>query len=119
MKIRGLGVSIYRPDRLGDCTAGGVTSPEHAAGKYFIVFDEALGEGNWTLEECQDKPNVVCLKVVRRNLSRGPYVHLEPMFPPAGKKGPPMDGGNLAYTSDSRFVRISQYPLTIHDRYEW
>lgn len=116
--MRGLSVNIYRND-LGDCTNGGVTSPERAHGKIFVVFDEALGRGNWDLEECRDNPRFVCLKVVRRNLGRGEYLHLEPMFGrPEGMAGPCF-GGNYVATSDSRFSEaFGSRPLPVHDRWD-
>lgn len=122
--MRGLSVHVYRDD-LGDCTNGGVTSPARAEGKIFVVFDEALSkgglmsQGNWKLEECKDNPRFVCLRVVRRNLGRGLYLHLEPMFGrPEGMAGPCF-GGNYVATSDSRFSEaFGDRPLPVHDRWD-
>lgn len=114
--MRGIQVHIFRSD-LGDCTNKGVTSPERAQGKTFVVFDEALPQGNWSLEECQNDPRFVCLKIVRRWVGQpNEYLHLEPMRPPGG--GNSMAGGNYVGSSDSRFRELSRYPLPVHDRFE-
>ena len=115
--MKGLSVNIYRSD-LGDCTNGGVTSPARAGGRIFVVFDEWLRGGNYTLGECTGNPGIVCLRVVRRRIRGAEYLHLEPMHGnPEGCAGP-MAGGNFAYTSDSRFHDLSDRPLPVHDRFE-
>jgi hypothetical protein len=114
--MKGVSVSIYRSD-LGDCTNRGITSPARSQDKIFVVFDEAVEQGNWDLVACKDNPKFVCLKIVRRNIGGGLYLHIEPMFDRGSGVGP-MAGGNFVFTSDSRFRRVSQYPLPVHDRWE-
>jgi len=116
--MRGLSVSILRSD-LGDSTNRGVTSPARSQGKVVVVFDEAIKDGNYKLEECKDNPRFLCLKVVRRwTGTPNEYLHLEPMFNlPEGVAGPMM-GGNYVHTSDSRFRGIANHPLPVHDRFE-
>ena len=66
---------------------------------------------------CEPKEGDLILKLVRRNLTEGEYLHVEPMERPKGMNGP-MAGGNFAYSSDSRFRRVCMYPVSIHDRFE-
>jgi len=115
--MTGISITIYRPD-FGDCSNGGVTAPENAKGKVFVVFDEKIDRGNWDLEECMANPDrFVCFRVDRRQFAGGEtHMHLKLMNPKKGKWY--MDGGNLGYTSDSRFREVSSYPLAIHDRTE-
>lgn len=115
--MRGVSASIYRSD-LGDCTNGGCTSPARSEGKTFVVFDEGISDGNYTLDECRDDTRFVCLKVVRRHIGGGLYLHLESMFEDTSGRAGPMAGGNYAFTPDSRFRRLFTYPLPVHDRYE-
>ena len=112
--MKGLPVNIYR-DNSGDCTLGGVSS-KTANMDRFILVDEKVG-GPFNVEE-----NEVYLIIVRRNLFGRVYMHLEPRIndkdlKPKGTVGSMM-GGNFAYTSDSRFREVSDYPLPIHDRFE-
>lgn len=115
--MKGLGVSVYRDTSLGDCSNYGVTCPEAAEGKRFVIFDPTL-EGHIDLEEAKANPDCVCLKVIRRNIG-GEYLHVEPMFGrPEGMAGP-MFGGNYVMTSDSRFGEaFGRRPLPVHDRWE-
>ena len=46
------------------------------------------------------------------------YKHVEPVEPKGAKKVGYMCGGCLVYSSDSSFRRLSQYPLSFHDRTE-
>jgi len=117
--VNGVMVTVYRADER-DCTAGGVTSPARAKGKTFIVFDPALASGNWSLDDVRERTDVVCLKLVRRQLAGGEYIHAEPIFwsEPEVPHGRPMCGGNFIFTSDSRFRRVCEYPIPVHDRFE-
>lgn len=115
--MTGVSISIYRTD-LGDCTNRGVTSPERAKGKIFVVFDAAIQRGNYRLAECQGDDRFVCLQIVRRRFGARTYMHLEPMGARPEGSGGPMAGGNLGFTTDSRFREVSDYPLSIHDRFE-
>lgn len=123
--MRGIGVSVLRDSELerkyGESSNGGVTAPENATDKFFVLFDEVFNDrynrGNHVLAESQGNPNVVCLKVVRRDMGGGRYLHVEPMEQPEGMIGP-MAGGCFVYSSDSRFRALSSYPLAVHDRFE-
>lgn len=111
--MRGVSVSIFRSD-LGDCTNGGVTNPANSQGKVVVVFDSAIRDGNYRLDDCLKDPRFVCLKVVRRP----GYTHCEPLI--AGRSGiGPMAGGNYVYSMDSRFTTsVGRYPVPVHDRFE-
>jgi hypothetical protein len=100
---------------LGDCTNGGISSSSR---KLLLAMNEdtakaiaELGGGPWFNGE----PVVM---IVERELAGGTYLHAEPVCrPPKGHVGW-MAGGNLVYTSDSRFREMSKYPLSLHDRSE-
>ena len=73
-----------------------------------------VGEGIPTLNEADD--SAPAFKVVKRNIHGiGEYLHVEPVERPTGLGW--MYGGNICYTSDSRFPNT--YPLKIHDRQEF
>lgn len=120
--MNGVLVTIYRADGFGDSTAGGVTSPERARGKTFVVFDRELASGNWKLDECRDRPDFVCLRLVRRNIAGSVYIHAEPICwrdgYPVEPVRSPMAGGNFIFTGDSRFCRVCEHPVSVHDRFE-
>lgn len=103
MKTKGLLVNVYRWT-LGDCTADGISSKKDS-----LIL---VGEGIPEIFE-GDETNTV--KLVRRNLYSGEYLHVEPIEQPAGMNGPQF-GGSFVYSSDSRFP--SDYPIGIHDRFE-
>lgn len=127
-KTTGVSVSVYR-DSHGDSTRNGVTSPARAEGKIFVVFDEDIVGGNYLLEETvrlgidsnrtvvtDARDDIVALRIVRRTIGGVLYMHVEPVGRPGNARG--MFGGNFVFTSDSRFRRVSDYPLPVHDRFE-
>lgn len=115
-KVQALMVWVYR-DGMGDCTNGGISSKYE---KLFLIGDGV--EGPFTVDMDNPPENVVVL-VKRRIFGREEYLHVEPldgcnankMLGGQGGKWY-MDGGNIAYSCDSRFP--NRYPLKIHDRYE-
>lgn len=113
--MKGHSVYVLRSDVLGDCTNGGVTSPEQSHGKLFVLFSEEFKHGLYHLADCQDSEKIICLRLVKRNLSGRPYYHAEPMWKPEGAL---MAGGNFVFSSDSCFRRVLDYPVAVHDRVE-
>ncbi|MBQ5658752.1 MAG: hypothetical protein IIV02_04380 [Peptococcaceae bacterium] len=106
--MKALPINIYK-DRGRDWSNGGISSR----------YDELLlvhPEGFIEIDESNPPENLV--KIVERNLfGRGVYRHIEPVAAPKGVGW--MAGGCIAYSSDSRFNRLSGgYPLQLHDRCE-
>lgn len=97
--MKGLLIEIYH-SRF-DATNGGVTATAQEA---ILVGPGIPG----LFEAGEDRP---ALRLVERVLFGEVYRHLEPVEP-----GQYMFGGNIAYSSDSRFP--SRYPLKVHDRKE-
>lgn len=102
--MKALSIEIYKDGSDYDCTNGGISS------KYkdlLLVCDE----GNIEIDENNLPQNLVKIVVGYKGL-----LHIEPLAKPTGIGW--MAGGNIAYTFDSRFRRLSPYPLSIHDRQE-
>lgn len=105
--VQGLRVYVYRNKSIGDCTNGGISS------RYDTLILVGKGVEGPEIVDLDDPPENAA-KLVRRFLpwlGPDPFMHIEPLD---GKWY--MAGGNIAYTSDSRFP--SPYPLQIHDRTE-
>lgn len=86
-------------------------------------FDEALviGDGidgpTW-LEHAEGRP-VLQIVPNRAGLVKAiPVLGWEAAAEIRGKTVGPMFGGSFVWSSDSRFRKISEYPVPIHDRYE-
>ena len=90
---------------LGDCTNGGITSRYD---RLLLVCDEGFID----IDENEPPENTV--KLVERLICGRIYKHIEPIANPTHLGW--MHGGNLAYSSDSRFPH--DYPLCVHDRQE-
>lgn len=109
-KVMGLTLHVYHWG-LGDCSNDGISSRYDTL---ILIGDDVEGPVSVDL----DNPPENVVTIVRRRLfGHEEYLHLEPLdgCGNGGKKWY-MSGGNLAYTSDSRFP--SHYPLSIHDRHE-
>ena len=105
--MKALPISVYRQSRYGDCTNDGISSRYN---ELLLVCDEGFIE----IDENNPPENLVQLVV--RHFGGVEYKHVEPVTLPEGAGW--MDGGNIAYTCDSRFSRLSEYPLCVHDRQE-
>ena len=106
MKIaRALPIDVYRTTGLGDCTNGGISSHYDTL---LLLCDDGHREVDL------DNPPENLVKIVERQLWGETHLHIEPYAQPEHIGW--MYGGNIAYTSDSRFK--SRYPLRIHDRQE-
>lgn len=106
MKALPIEVYVTKRHRDCDCTNGGISSKYE---QLLLVCDE----GYVTVDEENPPENLV--KVVTRNFGFGTYKHIEPVAGPIELGW--MDGGNLAYSCDSRFSEMSGgYALGIYDR---
>lgn len=114
-EMRGLLVNIYRPVAGPDCTNGGITSKHSTA----VLIGEGVPE---ITAPTEDSPALVlCRRLLNPSFSAWmnnqtageEYLHAEPLTL-LGKS--PMFGGNVIYTSDSRFP--NRYPIKVHDRIE-
>lgn len=107
--MKALPINIYRTSGP-DCTNGGISSRYN---ELLLVCDE----GYVDIDENNPPENLV--KVVTRNFGFGTYRHIEPVAKVDEGNVGWMSGGNIAYSCDSRFRRLSgEYPLSIHDRQE-
>ena len=105
--MKALPISVYRTDRIGDCTNGGITSRYDTL---LLVCEDGFVEVDF-----ENPPeNLVVLK--SRFVCGRIYKHIEPFASPTHLGW--MYGGNVAYSSDSRFSELSEYPLCVHDRQE-
>ena len=98
----GMLVFVYR-NGLGDATAGGLTSK---VDKLTLVGEDL--EGPFPPKDGED--HLVIQK-------KGDYIYCVPKSVLDSKEWA-MFGGNFVYTSDSRFAKISKYPIPVHDRGE-
>lgn len=106
--MKALPISIYKNEGR-DWSNNGISSR----------YDELLlvhPEGFINIDENNPPKNLV--KIVERKLYNGEvHRHIEPVARPKGVGW--MAGGCIAYSSDSRFNRLSGgYPLQLHDRCE-
>ena len=104
--MRALPLEIFKSN-LGDCSNGGISSRFK---EILLICDE----GHIEIDE-NNPPENLC-KLVERNLGFTVYKHIEPVAKAKGVGW--MAGGTLVYTCDSRFRRMSEYPLVLHDRTE-
>ena len=107
--MRALPIEVYRTRGFGDCTNDGITSRYD---RLLLVCDDGFIE----IDESNPPENLVVIKT--RRFGFGEYKHIEPYAPIDSGCVGWMAGGNLAYSSDSRFREMSQYPLSVHYRQE-
>ena len=103
--MRALPIYVYRNNSLGDCTNGGISS---RFDKLLLVCDDGF------VDIDAENPPENLVVVISRHFGNREYKHIEPYVKPTHLGW--MHGGNVAYSSDSRFP--SAYPLCIHDRQE-
>ena len=104
--MKALPIEVYKSHH-GDCSNGGITSRYT---RLLLVCDEGFVD----VDENDPPENLV--KIVTRHLFGREYKHIEPVA--QCKQLGWMAGGCIGYTCDSRFSRLSEYPLSIHDRQE-
>ena len=107
--MRALPIEVYRNTSFGDCTNDGITSRYDSL---LLVCDE----GFIKIDEDNLPENLVVLKT--RRFGFGEHKHIEPYAKTDKGCVGWMAGGNIAYSCDSRFREMSQYPLNVHDRQE-
>lgn len=103
--LMGLIIEVYRPADQTDCTNNGISSEVNN----LLLSGEDIPEIFTASEDCPP------VRLVKRNLFGGEYLHIEPWERPTGAGW--MYGGNIADTSDSR--KPWKYPVHIHDRQEF
>lgn len=106
--MKALTLEIYK-SRYGDCSNGGISS------RYDTILIEC-DEGYINIDE-NNIPDNFCV-VVERQLFGRTYKHIEPYNRPDKGCVGWMAGGCFVSTCDSRFSKISDYPLSLHDRQE-
>ena len=104
--MRALFLEIFK-SHFGDCSNNGISS------RFREIF-LTCPEGNIEVDE--DNPPENLCKLVKRDFGFGTHMHVEPVAKPNGVGW--MAGGTVVYTCDSRFRRMSEYPLVLHDRTE-
>lgn len=107
--MKALPITVLRSPLYDGCSNGGITER----------FDSLLlvcEDGFIDIDETNPPENLV--KIVTRNFGFGEYKHIEPVAAPDSGSVGWMSGGAVAYSCDSRFSRMSQYPLCVHDRQE-
>lgn len=104
--MKALRIDVFKNGSY-DCTNGGISSKYN---ELLLVCDE----GYIDIDENNLPENLV--KIVTRKLFGKEYKYIEP-YKSATELGW-MSGGNIAYSCDSRFRELSDYPLVIHDRQE-
>lgn len=105
--MKALPIEVFSNKTFRGCSNGGISER----------FDTLLlicEDGFIDVDESNPPENLV--KVVTRSLYDGEYKHIEP-YKKATEIGY-MAGGSYASSPDSRFSKISKYPLSIHDRQE-
>lgn len=102
-----LSVNVFRNSDGSNCTNGGISS------KYNTLLVQC-DEGNHKVF-LKNHPENLC-KIVKEHHFGEDFLHIEPFDEPESLGW--MAGGNIAYSCDSRFSRMSEYPLCIYDRQE-
>lgn len=107
--MKALSLKVYRNRLFAGCSNGGISE------KYEEVL-LACEEGYIEIDALNPPENLVVL--IKRNIAGSEYMHLEPYASTHDGYLGWMAGGAYAGSSDGRFCRLSQYPLSIHDRQE-
>ena len=103
--MKALRLSIYKDNGIGTCSNGGISEKYN---DILLLCDEGYIDVNG------DEENLCEIG----SISFGGNTHyfVRPVAKPNGIGW--MAGGSLVYTCDSRFRRMSEYPLCLHDRCE-
>lgn len=107
--VKALPISILEDKRIGNCSNNGI-SARHK--DILLICEDGF------MDVDLDNPPENACKVVERDLFGKTYKHIEPLKSVDKGCVGYMAGGSFGYSCDSRFRRISDYPLPIHDRQE-
>lgn len=115
--MKTLNVSVYYNNAYRKCAWNGYSTYKEQIVMVSGDRQECLNECWKLIQEGKNKPDDFYY-LNERYLWNEQHFFLEMLFP--NKKGITMDGGNFAYSSDSRFQKItgSWNPIPIHDRVE-
>ncbi len=105
----GIIANIYRSDRLGDCSNGGISERVSA-----VTVIDIPGPFEPT-------PQCPAVRLIRRKLGGREHIYAEPVEPVAEGHIGYMSGGTFIHSSDSRFseaVGAGGMPVSLHDRTE-
>lgn len=103
--MRGLIVEVLKHNNR-DCSNGGISSKS----EYCLLVGSNVPE----VFEAHDYPVVT---IVERKLHTN-YLTAYPVDKEGNVVRGTMAGGCFIYSSDSRFRKISEYPVPLHDRHE-
>ena len=106
--LKGMIVSIFIDQRIGESSNHGISSKC----KEVTLIDKDIPE----MHEPTEKAPAV--KLVRRTIRGGEYIHAEPVNGPDPGCVGWMMGGSYIHCSDSRIRDINKYPIPLHDRQE-
>lgn len=108
--MRAIRVEVYKHGN-DDCTNGGITS------RYNEIY-VPCPTGNEVFDDDNLPENMFIVGSVE--VFGKEHYHLEPAMRPAAGMVGWMDGGNIAFTSDSRWRMATgvTWPLQVHDRAE-
>lgn len=106
--MKALPLNVYR-NNSGDCTNDGISSKYN---RLLLLCEDGF------IDVDENDPPENLVRLVTRHLFGKEYKHIEPVAHCDKGCVGWMDGGNIASTCDSRFSKMSDYPLCIHDRQE-
>lgn len=107
--MKALPISVYKSPAYEGCSNGGITE---RFDRLLLVCEDGFIE----VDETNPPENLV--RIVTRFFGFGQYKYIEPWASPDSGCAGWMAGGALAYSCDSRFRGMSEYPLSVHDRQE-
>lgn len=108
---KGFIASILEDKRIGNCSNNGISA--YSKEVTIVSDDPALQIFETTARDELTRPLVV---IVKRIIGGKPYIHAQPIDDPKGVGW--MAGGSFIYSYDSRFGKLSEYPIPLHDRQE-
>lgn len=110
MKAKAITINVYR-DSSGDCTNNGISNRYNE-----LLILCPTGYINVDLDNPPE--NLVEVRTKTTSVTGKEYKYISPITECDEGFVGWMAGGNIAYSSDSRFRELSDYPLAIHDRQE-